>query len=116
MNWLAGCFDSRKTVSILSFYPEFPLNLKNAKATFEATAKQFAKPANPLPFPRLAPLTGNFVNSSLGKAVLTLKDDGLVIEVQATGAKFKLGPWDGDIFMATLMATDQLGPIVDWIT
>ena len=88
-------------------------NLKHAKATFEATAKQFAKPANPRPFPRLAPLTGNFVNSSLGKAVLTLKDDALVIEVQATGAKFKLVPWDGDIFMATLMATGQFGPIVD---
>ncbi len=88
-------------------------NLKNAKATFEATAKRFAKPANPRPFPQLAPLTGNFVNSSFGKAVLTLKDDALVIEVQATGAKFKLVPWDGDIFMATLMATDQFGPIVD---
>ena len=88
-------------------------NLKNAKATFEATARQFAKPANPRPFPRLAPLTGNFVNSSLGKAVLTLKDDALVIEVQATGAKFKLVPWDGDIFMATLMTTGQFGPIVD---
>ena len=88
-------------------------NLKNAKATCEATAKQFGKPANPRPFPRLAPLTGNFVNSSLGKAVLTLKDDALVIEVQATGAKFKLAPRDGDIFMATLMAKDQFGPIVD---
>jgi len=88
-------------------------NLKNAKATFEATAKQFAKPANPRPFPRLAPLTGNFVNSSLGKAVLTLKDDALAIEVQTTGAKFKLVPWDGDIFMSTLIATDQFGPIVD---
>ena len=40
-------------------------------------------------------------------------DAALVIEVQATGAKFKLVPWDGDIFMATLMATDQFGPIVD---
>jgi CubicO group peptidase (beta-lactamase class C family) len=88
-------------------------NLKNAKATFEATAKQFAKPANPRPFPRLAPLTGNFVNSSLGKAVLTLKDDTLVIEVQATGAKFKLVPWDGDIFIASLIPTGQFGPIVD---
>jgi hypothetical protein len=88
-------------------------NLENAKATFEATAKRFAKPANPRPFPRLATLTGYFVNSSFGKAVLTLKDDALVIEVQATGAKFKLVPWDGDIFMATLMATGQFGPIVD---
>ena len=88
-------------------------NLKNAKATFEATAKRFAKPANPRTFPRLAPLTGNFVNSSFGKAVLTLKDDALVMETRATGAKFKLVPWDGDLFMATLMATGQFGPIVD---
>jgi CubicO group peptidase (beta-lactamase class C family) len=88
-------------------------NLKNAKAHFEATAKRFAKPANPRPFPQLAPLTGNFINPSFGKAVLTLKDDALVIELQATGAKFKLVPWDGAIFMATLMATDQFGPIVD---
>lgn len=88
-------------------------NLKNAKATFEVTAKRFAKPANPRPFPRLAPLTGNFVNSSFGKAVLTLKDDALVLEVQATGAKFKLVPWDGDIFIASLIPTGQFGPIVD---
>jgi CubicO group peptidase (beta-lactamase class C family) len=88
-------------------------NLKHAKATFEQTAKRFAKPANPRSFPQLAALNGNFVNSSFGKAVLTLKDDALVIELQATGAKFKLVPWDGDIFMATLMATDQFGPIVD---
>jgi CubicO group peptidase (beta-lactamase class C family) len=88
-------------------------NLKHAKAAFEATARRFAKPANPRPFPRLAPLTGNFVNSSLGKAVLTLKDDALVIEVQATGAKFKLVPWDGDIFIATLMPSGQFGPVVD---
>ena len=88
-------------------------NLKHAKATFEATTKRFAKPANPRPFPPLAPLTGNFVNSSFGKAALTLKDDALVFELQATGAKFKLVPWDGDIFIATLTATDQFGPIVD---
>jgi hypothetical protein len=29
------------------------------------------------------------------------------------GPSFKLVPWDGDIFMATLMAPDQFGPIVD---
>jgi CubicO group peptidase (beta-lactamase class C family) len=88
-------------------------SLKNAKATFEATAKRFAKPANPRPFPQLAPLAGNFINSSFGKAALTLKDDALVFELQETGAQFKLVPWDGDIFMATLTATDQFGPIVD---
>jgi CubicO group peptidase (beta-lactamase class C family) len=88
-------------------------NLKSAKAKFEATARLFTKPANPRPLPRLAPLTGNFVNPSFGKVVLTLKDDALVIEVRATGAKFKLIPLDSDIFMATLMPTGQFGPIVD---
>jgi CubicO group peptidase (beta-lactamase class C family) len=88
-------------------------NLKNAKAAFEATVRRFAQPANPRPFPRLAPLTGNFVNSSFGKAVLTEKDDALVMEVQTTGAKFKLVPWDGDIFIASLMPTGEFEPIVD---
>ena len=90
-----------------------PESLKNAKAKFEAMAKLFTKPADPRPFPRLAPLTGNFVNPSFGKVVLTLKDDALVAEVRATGAKLKLVPLDGDIFIATLMATDQFGPVVD---
>ena len=45
--------------------------------------------------------------------MLTLKDDALVIEVQATGAKFNLLPWDGDIFIASLIPTGQFGPIVD---
>ena len=88
-------------------------NLKHAKASFETKAKLFVKPANPRPFPRLAPLTGNFVNSSFGKAVLTEKNDALVMEIQTTGAKFKLVPWDGDIFIASLMPTGQFEPIVD---
>jgi CubicO group peptidase (beta-lactamase class C family) len=88
-------------------------NLKNAKASFEATAKRFAKPANPRPFPQVAPLAGNFINPSFGKAVLTTKANALVIEILATGAKFELVPWDGDIFIASLMPTGQFGPIVD---
>jgi CubicO group peptidase (beta-lactamase class C family) len=88
-------------------------NLTNAKTNFEATAKLFAKPANPGPFPPVAPLAGNFVNPSFGKVVLTAKDDALVIEFRATGAKFKLVHWDGDIFIASLMPTGQFGPIVD---
>ena len=39
--------------------------------------------------------------------------DALVVEFQATGAKFKLEPWDGDVFIARLMPTDKFGPIVD---
>ena len=78
-------------------------NLKNAKANFEATARRFAKPAYPRPFPPLVPLTGNFANSSFGKATVTLEDDALVFELQETGAKFRLEPWDGDVFVASLL-------------
>jgi CubicO group peptidase (beta-lactamase class C family) len=88
-------------------------DLKTAKADFEATAKLFAKPANPRPFPPLAPLTGNFVNPSFGHAKLTMQGDALVMAFQATGAQFKLVPRDGDIFVARLMPTGQFGPVVD---
>jgi CubicO group peptidase (beta-lactamase class C family)/pimeloyl-ACP methyl ester carboxylesterase len=88
-------------------------NLEKPKASFAATAKLFAKPANPRPFPPLAPLAGNFVNPSFGEAVVRLDGDALVMELQATGAKLKLEPLDGDIFIAKLMPTHQFGPIVD---
>jgi hypothetical protein len=35
------------------------------------------------------------------------------MEIRATGAKFKLEPWDGDVFVARLMPSGQFGPIVD---
>jgi CubicO group peptidase (beta-lactamase class C family) len=88
-------------------------NLENAKTSFEATARRFAKPASPRPFPPLAPLAGNFVNPSFGKVTLVLEGDTLIMQFVTTGAKFKLVPWDGDIFIANLMPTGQFGPIVD---
>lgn len=39
--------------------------------------------------------------------------DALVMEIRATGTKLKLEPWDGDIFVARLMPSGQLGPIGD---
>jgi Domain of unknown function (DUF3471)/Beta-lactamase len=89
------------------------IKLTEAKTSFEATAKRFAKPANPRPFSPLAPLAGHFVNPSFGQAAVAPDGDALVMELQATGAKFKLEPWDGDIFIASLMRTGQFGPIVD---
>ncbi len=35
------------------------------------------------------------------------------MDIRASGAKFKLVPWDGDIFIASLMPTGRFGPIVD---
>ena len=76
-------------------------------------AKRFAKPANPRPFPPLAPLAGKFVNPSFGEATVAQDGDALVMELHATGAKLKLEPWDGDIFIARLMPTGRFAPIVD---
>lgn len=87
--------------------------LKEAKVDFEQKAKMFAKPANPRPFPPLAPLVGNFINPSFGEAAVTLQGGALVMAFQATGARLKLEPWDGDVFTARLMPTGQFGPIVD---
>jgi pimeloyl-ACP methyl ester carboxylesterase len=88
-------------------------NLERAKTSFAATAKLFAKPGNPRPFPPLTPLTGNFLNPSFGEAKVALEGDALVMELRASGAQFKLEPWDGDIFVARLMPTGRFGPIVD---
>lgn len=84
-----------------------------AKAGFEAKAKLFAKPADPRPFLRLEPLTGKFVNPSFGTATIMVEDSALLMEMQATGAKVRLEPWDGEVFIARLMPTGRFGPIAD---
>ncbi|MGH6826289.1 serine hydrolase [Methyloceanibacter sp.] len=84
-----------------------------ATTSFETKAKLFAKPADPRPFPPLAPLAGKFVNPSFGEAEITLQGEALVMEVRATGAQLRLEPWDGNVFLASLMPTGRFGPIVD---
>jgi CubicO group peptidase (beta-lactamase class C family) len=91
--------------------------LKAAKAKFAATDKMFAKPANPRPFPPLAPLTGSFVNPSLGKAALRLNGEALLLALQESGCQLKLEPWDGDVFTARVVpsgrfaaAAENIGP------
>jgi hypothetical protein len=86
--------------------------LKEAKTRFEKATRLFARAASPRPFPPLAPLAGKFVNPSFGEAAVAPDGEALLIELQATGAKLKLAPWDGDIFIASLMPTGRFGPIV----
>jgi CubicO group peptidase (beta-lactamase class C family) len=86
--------------------------LKEARTTFEKVDKLFARPASPRPFPPLAPLAGQFVHPSFGEAAVAPDGDALVMELQTTGAKLKLEPWDGDTFLASLMPTGRFGPIV----
>ena len=76
--------------------------LKLAKAWAEKDAKLWARPANPRPFPPLAPLAGSFANPAVGKATVRQDGDALVMEL-AAGAALRLDPWDGEIFTATLV-------------
>jgi hypothetical protein len=39
--------------------------------------------------------------------------NALIMEILATGAKLKLEPWDGDVFVARLMPIGQFGPVLD---
>jgi CubicO group peptidase (beta-lactamase class C family) len=83
------------------------------KAHFAAAAARFAPPTSPRPFPSLAPLAGAFVSPSFGNASVTVDGNALILEILATGAKLKLEPWDGDVFVARLMPIGQFGPVVD---
>jgi CubicO group peptidase (beta-lactamase class C family) len=87
--------------------------LKAAKSNFETAATLFARPTNPRPSPPLAPLAGNFANPSFGKAAVTLDGDAMVMELAATGAKLKVEPWDGDIFIVRLMPLGQFAAVVE---
>ncbi|MGB7840967.1 MAG: DUF3471 domain-containing protein [Terrimicrobiaceae bacterium] len=85
--------------------------LKAATSRFDTMNKLFAKPANPRPFPPLAPLAGKFANPSFGAVAVAPEGDALVMEIQATGANLKLEPWDGDVFTAKIMPLGRFAPI-----
>ena len=87
--------------------------LKLATGKFAAAEKMFAKPANPRPFPPLAPLTGNFVDPTFGKAALRLDGDGLVLALQGSGAELKLEPWDGDVFTVGLVPAGRFAAVAE---
>ncbi|HET6887147.1 MAG TPA: serine hydrolase [Candidatus Udaeobacter sp.] len=85
--------------------------LEAAKGKYEGARKQFARPDKPRPSPAVAPLAGNFANPSFGKAVLRPDSDALILELQATGAQFRLETWDGDIFSVRLMPSGHFAAV-----
>jgi CubicO group peptidase (beta-lactamase class C family) len=85
--------------------------LEAAKAKYESIRKQFARPDKPRPSPPLAPLAGNFANPSFGKAVVRPESDALTVELQATGAQFKLEPWNGDILAVRLVPNGRFAAV-----
>jgi CubicO group peptidase (beta-lactamase class C family) len=86
--------------------------LKLAKAAAEKDVKLWARPANPRPFPPLAPLAGSFTHPAVGKAAVKQAGDALMMEL-AAGAALKLDPWDGEIFTATLVPNGRFAAIAE---
>src|SRR5215469_675669 len=79
------------------------ITLAKAKATYTDDVKRVARPADPQPSPPLAPLAGNFANPSFGKAALRMDGGTAALEIAASGAKLRLGPWNGAVYTATLV-------------
>jgi hypothetical protein len=86
--------------------------LKLAKAAAEKDVELWARPANPRPFPPLAPLAGSFTHPAVGKAAVKQAGDALMMEL-AAGAALKLDPWDGEIFTATLVPNGRFAAIAE---
>ena len=89
-----------------------PLVLKHATEGFNRTETMFAKPANPRPFPPLAPLAGTFVNPAFGRATVAVQDNALAMRLHATGARLLLEPWDGGVFTARLLPEGRFAAVV----
>ncbi len=86
---------------------------KAAKTAFEKSARLFAKPDSPRPYPPLTPLAGHFSNPGIGRATLELEGDALVMSLEASGAKLKLSEWDGGIFTARLMPQGRFAAVAE---
>jgi CubicO group peptidase (beta-lactamase class C family) len=86
--------------------------LKRAKAKFTSDDKAFATPPSPRPFPPLAPLAGSFASPVFGKAAVRPDGNGLLLELQDTGAQLALTPWDGDVFTFRLLPRGRFAPVV----
>ena len=86
--------------------------LKQATSEMASFENMFVKPANPRPFPTLAPLAGSFGSPVFGKAVLRPEGDTLVLELKDTGAALALAPWDGDVFTFRMLPRGRFAPMV----
>jgi hypothetical protein len=86
--------------------------LKQATSAYASFEGLFAKPANPRPFPALAPLAGNVASPLFGKGALRVEGDTLVLELKETGAELELAPWDGDGFTVRALPRGRFAPMV----
>jgi Beta-lactamase len=87
--------------------------LAAAKTNFAATEARFARPADPRPQAPPATLAGEFSSPSLGHATLTENAGALVLRLEATGARLRLEPWDGDVFTFRLLPEGRFARVVE---
>ena len=86
---------------------------KAAVEGYEANAKMFAKPANPLPSPPADALNGTFVNPAFGTASVARDGQRQVMTFETTGAALKLDAWNGNVFTATFVPADRFAAMAD---
>jgi hypothetical protein len=59
----------------------------------------------------MAPLAGSFASPVFGTAAVTADGEGLVLALDATGARLRLAPWDGDVFTASLVPEGRFAAV-----
>jgi hypothetical protein len=85
--------------------------LEAARAAAEEDAATFTRPADPRPAPPLAALAGGFAEPSFGTMSLAPDGDGLIGTIEATGAKLSFVPWNGDVFVVSMVPEGRFAPI-----
>ncbi len=88
-------------------------SLARAKAAAEKEAARYRKPAAPRPPPASTGLVGDYQSDVLGLASLVADKGGaLFLTVQKTGARLRLVPFDGAVFMVYLVPQAPFADIV----
>jgi hypothetical protein len=72
---------------------------------------QFLRPVAPQPSPPLAALAGRFTNPGFGKAVLRTEGDEAALELVDSGARLRIGPWNGPVYTVTLVPDAKFAAI-----
>jgi CubicO group peptidase (beta-lactamase class C family) len=88
-----------------------PGQLKDATAAYDKLQKRFVRPDDAMPSPPLASLAGTYSHPGAGRASVTSEGDALTMTLEASGAKLKLEPWNGDILIARLLAEGSFADV-----
>lgn len=85
---------------------------ERARAGYEAEAKRYAPRPDAAPPPDLARLAGTYDSEAMGEAEVTAADGHLVLSLARTGARLRLSPLDGPLFVANLVPEGRFEPVV----